>query len=93
MLLFGVAIFSYIMGNFIDILTQIQNYTASLDDGDTLTKFFGIIKKFNNDKPINPDLKKRIEAHFDFRWENDALQAFRDDADLTIFNQMPEEVK
>ena len=51
MLLFGVAIFSYIMGNFIDILSQAQSYSASLDDGDTLTKFFGIIQKFNLEKP------------------------------------------
>jgi hypothetical protein len=43
MLLFGVAIFSYIMGNFIDILSQQQDYSASLDDGDNLTKFFGVI--------------------------------------------------
>jgi hypothetical protein len=43
MLLFGVAIFSYIMGNFIDILGQQKDYCASLDDGDNLTKFFGII--------------------------------------------------
>ena len=93
MLLFGVAIFSYIMGNFIDILSQAQSYSASLDDGDTLTKFFGIIQKFNLEKPLDPDLKKRIEAHFDYRWENDKLQAFRDDSDVTIFNQMPEEVK
>ena len=73
MLLFGVAIFSYIMGNFIDILSQAQNYSASLDDGDTLTKFFGIIQKFNLEKPLEPELKKRIEAHFDYRWENDKL--------------------
>lgn len=43
MLLFGVAIFSYIMGNFIDILHQTQTYNSDLDDGDNLTKFFGII--------------------------------------------------
>lgn len=93
MLLFGVAIFSYIMGNFIDILDQFQNYNASLDDGDTLTKFFGIVQKFNHDKPVNPEIKKTIENHFDYLWEHDKLQAFRDEADLAIFSQMPEEVR
>jgi hypothetical protein len=52
-LLFGVAIFSYIMGNFIDILAQIQLYNSVLEDAEALTKFFGIIEKFNNEKPIN----------------------------------------
>lgn len=36
-LLFGVAIFSYIMGNFIEILGDYQNLNADLDDGDNLT--------------------------------------------------------
>ena len=47
-LLFGVAIFSLIMGNFITILASFQNLNAELDDGDNLSKFFGTIRKFNN---------------------------------------------
>lgn len=93
MLLFGVAIFSYIMGNFIDILNQFQNYQADLDDGDTLTKFFGVIKKFNGEKSLNIELKNRIEAHFTYRWQNDKLMAFRDEQDLSIFSQLPESVR
>jgi hypothetical protein len=57
MLLFGVATFSYIMGNFIGILTQFQSYQADLDDGDRLTMFFGVLKRFNLEKPINIELK------------------------------------
>jgi hypothetical protein len=47
-LLFGVAIFSYIMGIFIEILDKISQFNADLDDGDNLAKFFGILRKFNN---------------------------------------------
>ena len=42
-LLFGVAIFSYIMGNFIEILEQIKQLDEELDDGDNLTRFFGLL--------------------------------------------------
>ena len=56
------------MGNFIDILSQFQSYQADLDDGDNLSKFFGVIKQFNGEKPLNKDLKKRIEDHFTYRW-------------------------
>ena len=42
-LLFGVAIFSYIMGNFISILDQFKDFNKDLDDGDGLAKFFGVI--------------------------------------------------
>ena len=70
-LLFGVAIFSYIMGNFIDILASYQTLLAELDDGDNLSRFFGILKKFNDNKVICCDIKHRIEDHFDYKWNND----------------------
>ena len=35
-LLFGVSIFSYIMGKFIEILSQIKELNSDLDDGDSL---------------------------------------------------------
>lgn len=42
-LLFGVAIFSYIMGNFKEVLEKFQSLNEDLDDGDNLTKFFGLL--------------------------------------------------
>ena len=76
-LMFGVSIFSYFMGNFIEILDKYNNLNAELDDGDNLSKFFGVMRKFNGDIEIYGDpyeresLKKRIEDHFIFKWNND----------------------
>ena len=42
-LMFGVSIFSYFMGNFIEILDQYQNLNAELDDADNLAMFFGVL--------------------------------------------------
>jgi hypothetical protein len=70
-LLFGVAIFSMIMGDFIDILHSFQFLNQTLDDGDNLMKFFGTMKKFNGDNDMKQDLRKKIESHFDFKWEHD----------------------
>jgi len=53
MLVSGVAIFSYIMGVFIDILSQYEIMTKDIDDHENLSKFFGMIKHFNKYKPIN----------------------------------------
>jgi len=39
-LLFGVAIFSYIMGTFIEILGNFSKLRAELEEGDELNKFF-----------------------------------------------------
>jgi hypothetical protein len=52
-LLFGVAIQSYIMGNFAGILAQFKDYNDELEEGDLLTEFFGILEKFNRRKKLN----------------------------------------
>ena len=56
-LIFGVAIFSYIMGNFIAILDEFKNYHEPLENGDQLTRFFGTIQEFNGKKPMEVELK------------------------------------
>ena len=78
-LLFGVAIFSYVMGNFIEILDQFKEFHKELEDGDNLAKFMGTLQQFNNEKPINFELKQQIEDYFDFKWQNDKLLAFKED--------------
>jgi hypothetical protein len=46
-LMFGVSIFSYFMGNFIEILGKYNSLNESLDDADNLARFFGVITYFN----------------------------------------------
>ena len=55
MLLFGVAVFSYLMGCFINILEKTKASDADLEDYDKLSKFFGIIKQFNKGKSLDPE--------------------------------------
>jgi hypothetical protein len=59
-LLSGVAMFSYLMGNFIDILGAYQDLNRDLDDDYTLAKFFGMMAHFNEDRPMDYRLKARI---------------------------------
>ena len=51
-LLIGVAIFSYIMGIFIEILISIQGLNADVDEGEMLSRWFGLIKRFNSSRSI-----------------------------------------
>lgn len=92
-LLSGVAIFSYLMGNFIDILGTYQDLNKDLDDGDTLAKFFGMMKHFNDGVLIDYRLKKKIEDHFDFMWNNDKNQAMKTEDDIKNYEQLPEHVQ
>tara|TARA_B110000285_G_scaffold154438_1_gene172301 strand:+ start:997 stop:2052 length:1056 start_codon:yes stop_codon:yes gene_type:complete len=92
-LLFGVAIFSYIMGIFIEILDQYKNLNADLDDGDNLSKFFGLLRRFNDNVPIKQQLKEQIERHFDYKWKKDKNQSIDDDAEIAMLDQLPDEVQ
>lgn len=60
-LLFGVAVFSYIMGNFVDILSQFKTYNDEIEEGDRLTKFFGVLVKFNGGKDLDIPFKRQME--------------------------------
>ena len=91
-LLFGVAIFSYIMGNFIEILEKIQQLNAELDEGDKLTRFFGLLQRFNGNKSINLDLREKIEIFFDYKWNNDRNMAIDEDSEKALLDQLPPEV-
>ena len=52
-LLFGVTIFSYIMGSYILILNSLKSLNDDFDDGDNLCKWLGLIKRFNNGRPVS----------------------------------------
>lgn len=92
-LLVGVAIFSYIMGNFIEILISIQDLNADFDDGENLSKWFGLIKRFNSSRSISLDLKQKIEEYFDYRWINDKNQAVSNEEDIKLLEQLPTDVR
>ena len=85
-LLFGVAIFSYIMGIFIEILSTYNLLNADLDDGENLARFFGLLKYFNHNKPLDFKFKKRLEEYFDFKWCFDRNQATDDPDEQQIMD-------
>ena len=53
-LMFGVALFSYILGNLIEIIRKLQKLNDSLEEEEALEMFFGMIKRFNDQKSIEP---------------------------------------
>jgi hypothetical protein len=65
---------------------------SDLDEGDELARFFGLIRRFNDNVPLKISLKEQIEKHFDYKWINDKNQAIDDDSEIEMLNQLPEEV-
>lgn len=59
------------MGIFMGLVDKYQTLNQELDDGDRLTLFFGLIEFYNNKIPLKQELREKIEAFFDFKWEFD----------------------
>ena len=70
MLLGGVLVFSWIMGEYVNLLDTYKQSNLEYDDGDALTLFFNVLKKFNLNEDIEIGMRKRIEGYFTHRWEN-----------------------
>ena len=81
LLLMGVAIFSYIMSMFIEMIEQFQKLNKDLDDDTNLLKFLGTLRRFNNNYNLNDKFKNRIENYFSYKWSNDRNLAFIDEDD------------
>lgn len=78
--MFGVSIFSFIIGQFIDIMA---NYRMLWDGGShkDLTKWISLLSRFNNGNPIQKDMITQIEDFFEYYWENNRLGAFQSELD------------
>ena len=88
MLLFGVAVFSYIMGNFIEIIAKMRDLESPFNDGDNLSRFFGVLRMFNSDKQIDYDIMVKIEDYFEYKWEEDRNLAINDPEEFHLLNQL-----
>lgn len=54
-LLAGVATFSIILGNFMDILSEFEAMNADIDFGEELEQFLMVMKRFNGNKSLPSD--------------------------------------
>jgi potassium voltage-gated channel Eag-related subfamily H protein 8 len=79
--LIGVASFSFIMGNFIEMLMEFRTVTAENADHVGLTKFFGLLKRFNKGHPLPNELVRKMESYFDYYWQQDLNYAMKSEDD------------
>ena len=70
-LMIGVAAFSFIVTNLIEIVIDVQTVTSKNEDSEKLSRFLLILKNFNKNKPLPPEMVARFEKYFDYYWHND----------------------
>ena len=72
-MLIGVAFFSYIMGSFIEIISNYEKKMGVIDKGADLHNWLTFLTRFTNNKPLPKSLSLQIENHFQYFWANDRL--------------------
>lgn len=91
--LLGVASFSFIMGNFIEMLMEFRSVTAENEDHAGLTKFFGLLARFNKGRPLNKEMTRKVEQYFDNYWSKDLNYAMKSESDQRFLAELPKEIR
>ena len=92
-LMFGVSIFSYILGNFLEIIEAYKDFNKDPDEDEALEKFFCMLRVFNHGEVIDSKIQKRFGEFFNYRWSNHKNFLIQNSEDLRIFNELPVNVQ
>lgn len=92
-ILFGNAIFGYIIGMFNDMIQEMKAFNMEMEDAEKLNSFFTLIQKLNNGKQMKVKQRSDIEAFFEYKWNNDKSVALQEDSDKAYLEQLPEDVQ
>ena len=88
-LMFGVAVFSLIMSQYIEILLNMNSLSENGQHKD-LTMWVNMLSRFNNGIPIDKNLISKIEDFFAYYWAENRLQCFNDGS--YFLKQLPESI-
>jgi hypothetical protein len=58
-----------------------------------LSRFFGLITKYNNGRPLKRSHILELENFFEFYWANDKLSSLQKESDLRFFDELPENIR
>jgi hypothetical protein len=72
------------MGTLIDIINSLKEINKTFNDGDNLSKFFGLMKSYNLGEPLKDEVRHQIEDFFEYKWTYDRNQAIHTDDDFAL---------
>jgi hypothetical protein len=70
-MLLGVAMFSYVMGSFTELISSYEKIIGDGDKDSELHNWLSVLEKFSKNKPFEANLIGRIDKHFAYFWKND----------------------
>jgi hypothetical protein len=70
-LLAGVCCFSFIMGQFMEIVIDYRKVSADNQQSKDLSRWLGLVSHFNQNQPLPREMSKKIETYFQYYWAHD----------------------
>ncbi|MDR3548149.1 MAG: ion channel [Candidatus Pacebacteria bacterium] len=67
--LFGVAFYSYIMGNFVEIISSYEKKMGVVDKSAELQNWLTLLSRFNEGKSLDKKIVGEIEEYYAYFWE------------------------
>ena len=92
-ILIGVAMFSYILGELLFCFELIKCIDKPFGDEEDLDKFFITLQGFNYNKPIKKEIQSEVRAFIKRKWQLDKNNFLLCEKDQSMFEQLPQDVK
>ena len=88
MILFGVALFSIINSEFLEMITEIRSVLNQQTDDEELEIFFVTMNYFNDKKKLNRQIVDEITDYFKYKWDNDKNNFLESEEDYKILKNL-----
>ena len=79
----GVAYFTIIRDNFIEIDQYLRKVNAPIEQREELDLFFSMLTIFNNGI-LDLNLKNQLEGYFEYRWEKNLNWGLYEEDDISM---------
>ena len=70
-MLIGVSLFSYVMGNFTELLTSYDKQLGGVDHASNFHNWLSLLGNFSKNIPFENDLINKLNLHFKYFWKQD----------------------
>ena len=91
--LFGVTCFTFITNHFLIVINKLLLISKENEDYDNLSRFFGLLCKFNKQRKFSKQFTQQIESYFEYYWKNDHNYCLSSIEDQRFFVELPYNIK
>lgn len=70
-----------------------REMTADNGEPENLSKWLGLLARFNKGRPLPKEMTKRIEGFFEYYWSRDKHYALKRDDDKKFLKELPLKIR